>query len=145
MPAPRAKLCEDMVSLLQLRSQSYWLLLRKKSKAAWSERSLRLVCVWLMEHRTSAWCSVLSFPSTQMISHSSQLMPEKNPVLCISKRVVGSCKTVNLEIWPQLKIISSKIKWTLRDKETIFIQMYPGMSKGGKWNSKYILLQNVFK
>lgn len=144
MPEPTAKLCEDMVSLLQLRSRVTDFYSGKSLKQHDLKEVSGWWCVWLMEHRTSAWCSVLSFPSTQMISHSSQLMPEKNPVLCISKRVVGSCKTVNLEIWPQLKIISSRIKWTLGDKETIFVQMYPGISKGGKWNSNYILLQNFF-
>lgn len=61
--------------------------------------------------------------------------------LCSSKAGLSSWKTVNLEIWPQPKIISSKRKWTLGDKGTTFIQVYWGTRQEEKWNRKYILLQ----
>lgn len=94
---------------------------RKNLKQHDLKKGLRLVVH--MAHSTSAWCSIFSFPPTHHSSCHTKIQFE----LCSSKPVVSSCKMVNLGIWPQLKMISSKRKWTLGDKEAISVKLYPGI------------------
>lgn len=96
---------------------------QKKAQVAWSKRSLRWVVHMAhgVQYKCMVQCPLLSFHTddhTPIRVHAIE-----KSYFSSSKAVVSSWKTANLEIWPHLKIMSRKRKWTSMYKETIFVQM----------------------